>query len=33
VQARDGEVDEVNCGAGNDTAIVDSNDKVVNCER
>ena len=32
IYAADGERDVVNCGAGNDRAVVDSVDKVVNCE-
>jgi Ca2+-binding RTX toxin-like protein len=32
VQARDGEVDNIDCGIGTDTAIVDANDVVANCE-
>ena len=32
ILARDGAVDDIDCGAGTDTAIVDSADKVVGCE-
>jgi hypothetical protein len=32
VKARDGEVDNVDCGVGQDTAIVDAVDVVANCE-
>jgi Ca2+-binding RTX toxin-like protein len=34
ISARDGTADEINCGGGNDTAIVDAvEDGVYNCER
>ena len=32
ILARDGAVDDIDCGPGTDTAIVDSSDKVVACE-
>ncbi len=32
VNARDGEVDSIDCGAGTDTAVVDQDDVVSNCE-
>jgi Ca2+-binding RTX toxin-like protein len=32
INARDGEVDNVDCGIGQDTAVVDTIDVVVNCE-
>lgn len=32
IHARDGEVDNIDCGVGNDTAIVDAIDIVANCE-
>jgi RTX calcium-binding nonapeptide repeat (4 copies) len=32
ILARDGAVDDIDCGPGTDTAIVDSSDKVVGCE-
>jgi Ca2+-binding RTX toxin-like protein len=32
INARDGEVDNVDCGIGEDKAIVDANDVVTNCE-
>jgi hypothetical protein len=32
VNARDGEVDSIDCGIGTDTAIVDADDVVANCE-
>ena len=33
IDARDGEADQVDCGTGNDTAIVDALDTVANCEK
>ena len=33
IDARDGEADQVDCGVGNDTAIVDALDTVANCEK
>ena len=32
IHARDGEIDNVDCGIGTDTAYVDANDIVANCE-
>jgi hypothetical protein len=32
IQARDGEIDNIDCGIGTDTAVVDANDVVANCE-
>lgn len=32
IQARDGEVDNIDCGIGTDTAVVDTIDVVANCE-
>jgi RTX calcium-binding nonapeptide repeat (4 copies) len=32
IQARDGEVDNIDCGIGTDTAVVDPTDVVANCE-
>ena len=32
INARDGEVDNVDCGVGTDQAIVDAIDVVANCE-
>ena len=32
VNAKDGEADTIDCGVGNDTAIVDAIDTVANCE-
>jgi hypothetical protein len=33
INARDGEADQVDCGIGTDTAIVDPSDTVANCEK